>query len=149
MVRLLKLIRPQRLNEMNSNLISMISLSLLKKIFIIHAVIDILFAAMIFLNPNALLLLLGFTYSDPLSPRIVAAALCGIGGGFLCIKNKKMEHYFALLPTKIIWSFLCFLVLLFFYIKKQNFFVLGIFLIFFLFFVLWVSLFVKIKKQND
>ena len=72
--------------------------------FIIHFFIDILFAVPLMFFSVIFLSFLGFSIIDPLMPRLVAAALIGIGGVSFISRNKGIEVYSALLNLKIIWS---------------------------------------------
>jgi|SRR3989344_8876563 len=72
--------------------------------FIIHFFIDILFAVPLMFFSVIFLSFLGFSIIDPLMPRLVAAALIGIGSVSFISRNKGIEVYSALLNLKIIWS---------------------------------------------
>ena len=72
--------------------------------FIIHFFIDILFAVPLMFFSVIFLSFLGFSIIDPLMPRLVAAALIGIGRVSFISRNKGIEVYSALLNLKIIWS---------------------------------------------
>ena len=72
--------------------------------FIVHFVIDFLFAVPLLLVPEFTLNLFGWTTVDPLASRLVGAALMGIGGESLLVRNASVEVYRAMLDLKIIWS---------------------------------------------
>lgn len=72
--------------------------------FLVHFVIDYLFAIPLFLFPVATLSLLGFVMIDPLATRIVAAALFAIGGISILVREASSETYRHILTLKIIWS---------------------------------------------
>ena len=54
--------------------------------------------------PKTFLELLGWPYFDPLTCRIVAAALIGIGLESYLGRNAPIESYRGMLRLKIIWS---------------------------------------------
>ena len=72
--------------------------------FIIHFFIDILFAVPLMFFSVIFLSFLVFFIIDSLMPRLVAAALIGIGSVSFISRNKGIEVYSALLNLKIIWS---------------------------------------------
>ena len=70
--------------------------------FVVHFVADILFAVPLFVAPRGLLTLLGWTEVDPLSTRMVAAALFGIGIQSLLGRHEGVEAFRAMLNlTKV------------------------------------------------
>lgn len=100
--------------------------------FWIHGIVDFLFAIPLFLAPTWTLALFDIT-AEPLSARLIAAALFAIGGSSLLCSEKK-EQYQALLKLKLIWSSIALLALLLAIIHgaaTQIWFVLLLFLIFF------------------
>jgi hypothetical protein len=77
----------------------------LRNWFIFHFAADILFAIPVFIAPEASLKLLQWEIIDPITTRMVAAALFGIGiESFLC-RNSGIEVFKSMLNLKIIWSF--------------------------------------------
>ena len=72
--------------------------------FTAHFFVDVLLAAPLLLAPEALLPRLGFTAFDPVSPRLVGAALLGIGLQSLRGRNDGVAAYRAMLGLKVIWS---------------------------------------------
>ena len=77
----------------------------LKRWFIIHCLIDVLIAVPLFIMPERLLDFCGWRTVDPVSARLVAAALFGIGIVSFVVKDASHEVYKAMLALKIIWSF--------------------------------------------
>jgi hypothetical protein len=73
--------------------------------FVIHGVVDWIFAVPLFLCPDAFLRALGWTVVDPMAARGVAAALVGIGTQSLLSRNSTGPVYRELLSLKIFWSF--------------------------------------------
>lgn len=72
--------------------------------FRVHCVVDLVFAVPLFIAPVTTLSLLGWTVIDPLTTRVVAAALVGIGvESFLGAGNGR-EHYLGMLRLKVLWS---------------------------------------------
>jgi hypothetical protein len=72
--------------------------------FVIHFAVDILFAIPLLFFPRSLLGLLGWTTYDPMTARLVGAALMGIGVESLLGRNASAETFRAMLNLKIIWS---------------------------------------------
>jgi hypothetical protein len=72
--------------------------------FVVHFVVDIVFALPLLLIPEWLMPLLGWRYVDPISSRLVAAALMGIGGASLLERKASAEVFRAMLNLKIIWA---------------------------------------------
>ena len=78
--------------------------SALKKWFVLHFVADIIFAIPLFIIPVQFLTALGWQSIDPVTTRMVAAALFGIGGESLLARNASVDSYNTMLSLKIIWS---------------------------------------------
>ncbi len=76
----------------------------LTRLFVLHFIIDMLFAIPLFLFPEYFLTLLGLENFNPLFVRLVAAALFGIGIESLLGRNSSPEVFKAMLNLKIIWS---------------------------------------------
>jgi hypothetical protein len=72
--------------------------------FVIHFVIDVLFALPLFLAPVRVLALFGWQAVDPYTTRIAAAALFGIGIESFLGRNAGVESFRNMLNLKIIWS---------------------------------------------
>ncbi len=72
--------------------------------FVVHFVIDIIFAIPLILAPEYLLPILGWTYVDPITTRLVGAALFGIGIESLLGRNARLNVFKAMLNLKILWS---------------------------------------------
>ena len=76
----------------------------LQHFFIIHFAIDMIFAVPLFLFPTGFLKAFGWDVVDPITARLVAAALFGIGIESLIGKKAGPTSYKQLLNLKIIWS---------------------------------------------
>ena len=72
--------------------------------FVIHFVVDVIFAIPLLYFPVLTLQLFGFTVVEPITARLVGAALLGIGGSSLITQCAGKESYRSLLTLKIIWS---------------------------------------------
>lgn len=77
---------------------------MLRTWFVIHFWADILFALPLFIAPQAVLTLLGWTVVDPVTARLVAAALFGIGIESLIGRNASAGSFITMLNLKVIWS---------------------------------------------
>lgn len=78
--------------------------SALRTWFVVHFVADILFAIPLLVAPVAFLQAFGWQAVDPISARLVGAALVGIGVESLLGRNKSAEAYLTMLRLKILWS---------------------------------------------
>ena len=76
----------------------------LRSWFVVHFVLDILFAAPLLIAPVFFLKFFGWTEVDPISARLVGAALVGIGVESLLGRHKGVEAYLGMLRLKILWS---------------------------------------------
>ena len=72
--------------------------------FVVHFVLDILFALPLLVAPELFLTFFGWKAVDPVSARLVAAALFGIGIQSLLGRNESKETFRAMLNLKVIWS---------------------------------------------
>lgn len=72
--------------------------------FVIHFVADMLFGIPLLFFPRLLLPLLGWTNYDPLTSRLVGAALMGIGVESLLGRNASADTFRAMLNLKVIWA---------------------------------------------
>jgi len=76
----------------------------LRRWFVLHGVVDWVFAVPLFLCPDAFLRAFGWTVVDPMAARGVAAALVGIGTQSLLSRNSSRSVYRELLSLKVLWS---------------------------------------------
>jgi hypothetical protein len=70
----------------------------------VHFVADILFAIPLLIAPELLLRPLGWTAVDPVTSRVVGAALVGIGGESLLGRNADLASFRTMLRLKVLWS---------------------------------------------
>jgi hypothetical protein len=76
----------------------------LKIWFVIHFVVDMLFAIPMMFAPIFTLELFGWGNVEPITTRLVAAALFGIGIESYLGRNASLENFQEMLNLKIIWS---------------------------------------------
>ncbi len=76
----------------------------LRNWFLVHFVIDFIFAIPLMFVPVLFLGSLGWQVVDPIAARLVAAALFGIGLESLLSYKAPVETYKGMLNLKIIWS---------------------------------------------
>lgn len=76
----------------------------LRRWFVIHFAVDLLFALPLMLVPEQLLGFVGWSNTDPVAARLVAAALLGIGVQSYLGRDAGYEAYEGMLNLKIIWS---------------------------------------------
>ena len=72
--------------------------------FVIHFVLDIIIAIPMLLVPELLLPLIGWSVVDPITSRLVGAALLGIGVESLLGRNASRDVFKAMLNLKILWA---------------------------------------------
>lgn len=72
--------------------------------FVIHFWADIIFAVPLLVAPDLTLRTFGWTCVDPVSARLVGAALAGIGIQSLIGRCESAETFRAMLNLKVIWS---------------------------------------------
>ncbi len=76
----------------------------LRRWFVVHFVADIVFAVPLILAPEATLRLFGWRVIDPVTARLVGAALVGVGVQSLLGRGEGVEAYRAMLSLKCLWS---------------------------------------------
>jgi hypothetical protein len=76
----------------------------LRRWFVFHFVADLIFAIPLIAAPVATLRALGWTVVDPVAPRLVGAALAGIGIESLLGRNDSVDAFRTMLRLKCIWS---------------------------------------------
>ena len=76
----------------------------LRRWFVIHFATDILFAIPLLLIPEIIMPLMGWEFVDPITSRLVGAALLGIGGESLLGRNAGRAVYKAMLNLKVLWG---------------------------------------------
>jgi hypothetical protein len=72
--------------------------------FVIHFAVDMLFGIPLLFFPHRALGIVGWNHIDPVTSRLVGAALLGIGGESLLGRNVGLETFQAMLNLKIIWA---------------------------------------------
>ncbi len=72
--------------------------------FVVHFIVDVAIALPLLVLPEEFLPRLGWTTVDPVSPRLVAAALMGIGIQSWRGRNDGVDAYRAMLALKVVWS---------------------------------------------
>ncbi len=72
--------------------------------FLVHFVVDMIFAIPLMLAPVFTLSLFGFNNIEVVTVRLVSAALFGIGGTSLLMHKKGIESFETMLDLKIVWA---------------------------------------------
>ena len=72
--------------------------------FVIHFVADVLVGIPLLFFPHTILTLVGWTSYDPVMPRLVGAALIGIGVESLLSRKATADTFRAILNLKVIWA---------------------------------------------
>ena len=72
--------------------------------FVIHFVVDVLVGIPLLFFPRWLLPLLEWNTYDPITTRLVGAALMGIGVESLLGRNASVATFRAMLNLKVIWA---------------------------------------------
>ena len=115
--------------------------------FLIHFIVDLLFAIPLIFFPITFLSLLGFTIIDPITARLVGAALIGIGGASFFAYKKTKKTYDILLTLKIIWSISAIFTLAWAIIEGSPKIVWLILITFMLFSGVWIYSKLKLRKN--
>ena len=76
----------------------------LRRWFVAHFAIDWLVGVPLFLAPEAILRLFGWHPVDPITTRLFAAALLGIGGQSWLGRHGGIREFTGMLNLKIIWA---------------------------------------------
>lgn len=76
----------------------------LRAAFVIHCIVDCIFAVPLMIFPEYVLTMLGWQTVDPVAARLVAAALFGIGIESYLGRNSGIEAFKGMLNLKVIWS---------------------------------------------
>ncbi|HAN30008.1 MAG TPA: hypothetical protein DCQ06_00285 [Myxococcales bacterium] len=76
----------------------------LRSWFVVHFVADMLFALPLFFAPEQALTLVGWLAVDPITTRLVGAALFGIGIESYLGRNADRDRFRGMLNLKVIWS---------------------------------------------
>src|SRR3989344_8427676 len=120
----------------------------LKIWFLIHFIIDYLFAIPLLLFPVTFLKFLGWTTIDTLLARLISAALIGIGGVSLLENKSSLESYNSLLTLKILFSTTAIIGIVISITEGNKIkFVWLLLTIFVLFSVLWIYYKIKISRN--
>ncbi|MBP9762786.1 hypothetical protein KBD34_04175 [Patescibacteria group bacterium] len=72
--------------------------------FVVHFIIDALFAIPLFIAPHYVLGMFGWTTIDPVAGRLVASAFFAIGTTSLITRRADASSYRSLLILKLLWS---------------------------------------------
>ncbi len=73
--------------------------------FVAHALVNLAAALPLLAAPELVLRRLGWTCVDPVSARLVGAALLAIGGQSFLGRDAGVDVYRAMLRLKLVWSF--------------------------------------------
>lgn len=123
----------------------------LKIWFIIHFIVDISFALPLFFAPTWFMTLLGWKTIDPITARMVAAALFGIGGESLLNVNLSRDAFITMLNLKIIWSItaiLGFIIALTGGTFGYSIVGIGLLAVFTVFNIIWIYWRLRLKKET-
>ena len=118
----------------------------LKIWFLIHFILDYLFAVPLILFPSQFLKFLGWITIDNLSARLIGSALIGIGGVSLLQNKSNLDSYNSLLTLKILWSIAAIISILISISEGAPEISWLILIIFLIFSSIWIYYKIKIKK---
>src|SRR4051794_15589673 len=76
----------------------------LRRWFAVHAFVDVVLALPLLFAPAAFLHALGWTAIDPVTARLVGAALLGIGVASWMGRNEGADAFRVMLNLKLVWS---------------------------------------------
>lgn len=116
--------------------------------FLAHFFIDILFAIPLLLFPAWLLEGVGFETTNLLLARMVGAALIGIGGVSLIMRNKDTSAYIPMLQLKLLWSGTVIIALVLSFSETKTTIQLVLLATFMAFFLIWLHYFRLLSKNK-
>ena len=116
--------------------------------FFIHFLVDIFFAIPLLFFPAWSLRLLGFMIIEPLTTRLVGAALLAIGGISLLSYRQGKERFDVLLTLKIIWSISAIIAIFLSLAEGAPAAVFGILALFAFFSAVWIYYKIQLHKNN-
>lgn len=121
--------------------------TILRNLFIVHFIVDILFAVPLFFFPQQFLLYFGWETIDVVSIRLVAAALCAIGIESWIGRNASIQSFRTMLRLKVIWSGVAVIGLLWSLteVLMVSYLLWMIFFIFIIFHSIWLYWFVRLR----
>lgn len=120
----------------------------LRRWFLFHFWVDLIFALPLILAPVWFMGLFDFEVTETLTPRLVGAALLGIGGASLVMHKAGLEAFKTMLQLKIIWSGAAMLAILLTYWQEKNAYLWLFFSIFFTFSMVWNYYFFRESWQT-
>jgi hypothetical protein len=118
----------------------------LRRWFVAHFVADYVFAIPLLIAPTWLLGSLGWEHPDPVTARLVAAALIGIGGQSLLGRHDSVAAYRAMLNLKLLWSAAALVGLFLSMVSGAPPFTWAVFAVFLAFFGVWFYYRVRLKQ---
>jgi hypothetical protein len=121
----------------------------LRRWFVAHAIVDLLVALPLLIAPVATLRQLGWTAVDPVTTRLVAAALLAIGGQSYLGRQGSLESYRSLLNLKMLWSSTAIVALLLGIGSGAPVACWGFLAVFVIFFGVWTYYRIRIKQWDS
>lgn len=119
----------------------------LKTWFTIHFTVDMIFAIPLLFFPELIMPWFGWDFVDPVTSRLVGAALLGIGGESLFSRNASRDTFKALLRLKIIWATGAVIGLGLALVNGAPLAAWGFLLVFLIFLVVWISYFIILNRK--
>lgn len=116
--------------------------------FVVHFIADLLFAIPLFIAPTYFLKLAGWTAIDPISTRLVCAALFGIGIESLLGRHGNRDEFLGMLRLKMIWSATASLGILWGVLDNGPVMAWGLFATFVVFNLLWSFWYFKLRAMK-
>jgi hypothetical protein len=117
----------------------------LKIWFIIHFIVDMLFGIPLLLVPNWFLTLFHLPVTELLFPRLVGAALIGIGVNSLLMHRAGVTAYQSMLNLKIVWASAAILAIVLTLLTKTLLILWVILITFIIFLTVWIYYRVKMR----
>lgn len=111
---------------------------LLRRLFILHFILDYTAAIPLMIAPQKVMLLLGWHAPESVAARLAAAALIGIGGISLLAHDAGTETYRLMLTMKLLWAGAAIIGLILSIIEGAPVFTWVFLFIFALFFGIWL-----------
>ncbi len=118
----------------------------LRRWFVVHFIVDMIFGLPLLLFPEWMMSVLGFGVGEQVTARLVGAALVGIGGVSLWVREEKREVFVTLLRLKLLWSGSAIVGLALAILVGAPVMMVGVLAIFMGFFLLWWYYYKLLKK---
>jgi len=121
----------------------------LKVCFVIHFFADMIFAIPMMISPMDFLSFWGIENGDSLTVRLVSAALIGIGGNSMIMRNRSLAVYQSMLNLKILWSVSAIIGIILSLVQSGPYSLYFFLSVFFSFSCIWIYYRIRLKNAHQ